>query len=72
MSLVLSMTAAEVYSSLQLLCSTLQAAIVHRLQRLSEVRQEDYIGQMLWQQGTRATEYFSRWIELKEQLAGKA
>jgi hypothetical protein len=72
MSLVPNMTAAEVYSSLQLLCSTLQAAIVHRLQHLSEVRQQDYVGQMLWQQGTRATEYFSRWIELKEQLAGKA
>ena len=65
------MTAAQVQGSLHLLCTSLQAAIVNRLQHLSEVRQQDYIGQMLWQQGTRATEYFSRWIEVKEQLAGK-
>jgi hypothetical protein len=61
----------SIYGS-QLSCAFLQAAIVNKLQRLGEVRQQDYVGQMLWQQGTRATEYFSRWIELKEQLAGKA
>jgi hypothetical protein len=52
--------------------AAVKAVIVSKLQHLSEVRQQDYVGQMLWQQGTRATEYFSRWIELKEQLAGKA
>ena len=29
-------------------------------------RRRDYLGQMLWGQQYRATEYFSRWIELKE------
>jgi hypothetical protein len=29
-------------------------------------RERDYVGQMLWRQQLRSTEYFSRWIELKE------
>lgn len=49
-----------------------QEAIADRLQLLSASRQEDYVGQMLWQQGNRATAFFSRWIELKEQLAAKS
>lgn len=49
-----------------------QDAIAGRLQNLTAARQEDYVGQMLWQQGNRATEYFSRWIELKERAAGKS
>ncbi len=34
-------------------------------------RSSDYTGQMLWSQQLRATESFSRWIELKEQIAAK-
>ena len=34
---------------------------------LDEARLANFTGAMLWQQGLRATEYFSRWIELKEQ-----
>ena len=34
-------------------------------------RKSDYVGQMLWLQQLRATEYFSRWIELKEYHASK-
>lgn len=34
-------------------------------------RKSDYVGQMLWLQQLRATEYFSRWIELKEHHASK-
>jgi hypothetical protein len=33
---------------------------------LGAARQANFTGAMLWQQGLRATEYFSRWIELKE------
>lgn len=33
---------------------------------LEERRRHDYVGAMLWQQQLRATEFFSRWIELKE------
>mmetsp|Transcript_5635 Transcript_5635/g.34985 ORF Transcript_5635/g.34985 Transcript_5635/m.34985 type:complete len:499 (-) Transcript_5635:1557-3053(-) len=33
---------------------------------LERRRRHDYLGQMLWGQQYRATEYFSRWIELKE------
>ena len=29
-------------------------------------RSRDYVGSMLWEQQYRSTEYFSRWIELKE------
>jgi len=33
---------------------------------LEERRKRDFVGAMLWSQQLRATEYFSRWIELKE------
>jgi len=49
----------------------LQDAILRRLEDLPAVRQTDFVGHMLWQQGNRATEYFSRWIEMKETQAGK-
>lgn len=39
---------------------------------IEERRSADYVGAMLWQQQLRATEYFSRWIELKEGRAGAA
>lgn len=34
--------------------------------KLNDIRAKDYLGAILWQQQYRATEYFSRWIELKE------
>jgi hypothetical protein len=33
---------------------------------LSQRRQKDHIQAILWHQSMRSTEYFSRWIELKE------
>ncbi len=45
----------------------LDAALVAKEGR----RRSDYVGQMLWLQQLRATEYFSRWIELKEHHASK-
>ena len=45
----------------------LDAALVEKEGR----RKSDYVGQMLWLQQLRATEYFSRWIELKEHNASK-
>jgi hypothetical protein len=38
---------------------------------LQERRRHDFIGSTLWQQQCRATEYFSRWIELKESCKEK-
>lgn len=40
-------------------------------QQLEERRAVDFAGGMLWQQQLRATEYFSRWIELKEGLKNR-
>jgi len=34
--------------------------------RMHGQRQRDFGGSVLWHQNNRATEYFSRWIELKE------
>jgi hypothetical protein len=39
-----------------------------KLRDLDHVRERDYLGQMLWGQGLRATEYFSRWVALKESM----
>lgn len=43
--------------------------LLERLEKLAqsrdEVRARNFTGRMLWQQGLRATEYFSRWIEAK-------
>jgi hypothetical protein len=36
-------------------------------QNLPNLRQSDYTRAMLWHQSNRSTEYFSKWIELKEQ-----
>lgn len=38
---------------------------------LEERRRHDYTGGLLWQQQLRSSEYFSRWIELKERLREK-
>lgn len=40
--------------------------IMHAFKEKSERRKKDYIGAILWEQKNRSTEYFSRWIELKE------
>ena len=47
-----------------LLC--LQEAIFAKQERRVWWRAQDFTGQMLWSQQLRATEFFSRWIELKE------
>jgi hypothetical protein len=42
------------------------AAVDEARRVLQERRAADYVGNMLWLQQLRSTEYFSRWIELKE------
>jgi hypothetical protein len=39
---------------------------------LKKRRQRDVFGSILWRDGRRCTEYFSRWIELKESLVDGA
>ncbi len=46
----------------------LQDEFCTRLHGLSDAREKDIIGQILWSQQMRATEYFSRWIALKESI----
>lgn len=46
-------------------------AILDALGDLEDSRSLDFEGQMLWSSQLRATEYFSRWIELKESLIKK-
>ena len=41
------------------------ATIESTAQQLSQRRQSDYTRAMLWHHSNRSTEYFSRWIELK-------
>jgi hypothetical protein len=36
------------------------------LRDLPQARQRDYVGAILWHHTARSTEYFSRWVELKE------
>ena len=43
-----------------------RAAVEGALGDLAARRRRDYGGAVLWQQGLRATEFFSRWVELKE------
>ncbi len=43
-----------------------RAAVEGALGDLGARRRRDYVGAVLWQQGLRATEFFSRWVELKE------
>lgn len=42
---------------------SLEDAVKHRAQR----RSVDYVRSVMWQESTRSTEYFSRWIETKNQ-----
>ena len=53
-------------SSLRLLCHMMQSALQKGQEQLLAHRHTDYVGSMLWAQRNRATEYFSRWVELKE------
>jgi glycosyltransferase involved in cell wall biosynthesis len=46
-------------------------AVQHRHANLEEFRAQNYFGAILWHQQMRSTEYFSRWIELKERLNQK-
>ena len=41
-------------------------AIHNAMENLQQRRQQDVFGSLLWHQSTRSTEYFSKWIELKE------
>ena len=43
-----------------------RAAVERALAELGAQRARDYVGGLLWQQGARATEFFARWVELKE------
>mmetsp|Transcript_20285 Transcript_20285/g.58237 ORF Transcript_20285/g.58237 Transcript_20285/m.58237 type:complete len:494 (+) Transcript_20285:27-1508(+) len=46
--------------------SAVSNAVEEALLNRTERRSKDHIGYLLWHQSMRATEYFSRWIELKE------
>ena len=43
-----------------------RAAVEDALADLGARRARDFTGGLLWQQGARATEFFARWVELKE------
>lgn len=49
-----------------------QGAVENALASLEVRRSTDFTGQMLWQQQFRATEFMSRWIELKERARAAA
>ncbi len=53
-------------NSLRLLYHLLQAALQDGQEQMLSQRHTDYVGSMLWAQSNRATEFFSRWVELKE------
>lgn len=46
--------------------AAVRAAVEGALADLETRRGRDYVGAVLWQQGLRATEFFARWVELKE------
>jgi len=56
--------------------SALEAALLKRLEQahasMNERRNQNVVGQILWHQGLRSTEYFSRWIETKNQFTLKS
>jgi hypothetical protein len=60
----------ELYSEEENL-NTIRLAIEEAMEQLPERRAADFAGALLWQQSARSTEYFSRWIELKEAGKGK-
>ena len=45
---------------------SIDEALCDSIINLEQRRDEDTIGQLLWHQNNRSTEYFSKWIELKE------
>jgi len=47
-------------------------SIVTALKEIDSRRQRDYSAAMLWHNSARSTEYFSRWIELKEGLSNES
>ena len=47
-------------------------AVERASSNLSTRRARDYVGQMLWHHTARSTEYFSRWVEIKEAAATAA
>ena len=49
--------------------SDLQDAIEASMANIRHLRDANLVGRMLWLQNNRATEFFSRWIELKEGIA---
>lgn len=60
----------ELYSADENL-NTIRVAMEEAIEQLAKRREEDFAGALLWQQSARSTEYFSRWIELKEAAKGK-
>ena len=46
--------------------NAIHGVIENLLSELHQRRSKDFIGELLWMQQLRSTEYFSRWIELKE------
>jgi hypothetical protein len=44
-------------------------ALLEKQNNLQEVRERDFIGQTLWHNNLRATEFFSRWVEMKEKAS---
>lgn len=46
--------------------NAIHGAIAKTKEELKSRRARGYVGQILWSQQMRATDYFSRWIELKE------
>jgi hypothetical protein len=43
-------------------------AIVKAMENINIRRRRDYVSALLWHNSVRSTEYFSRWIELKESI----
>ena len=48
---------------------TIHRALVEKQNNLQEVRERDFLGQTLWHNNLRATEYFARWVEMKEKAS---
>lgn len=47
--------------------SVIDKAMSNAMMNLHQRRRQDITGQLLWHQSNRSTEYFSKWIELKEE-----
>ena len=47
-----------------------EIGMINGIANLSKQRRQDNIGSVLWRDTRRSTEYFSKWIELKEALNG--